>query len=63
MTVIDDKGDWLERWECEAPPLGSSYIVVDESWDHSGDKPVRTIRRIDPVPPAPKLSIVPDTSA
>ena len=47
MTMNEDRGDFMQRWECDAPPLGASFRVKDDEWDLTCDPPVRVIREIE----------------
>jgi hypothetical protein len=48
MAEVDDMGSFVQQWECDAPPKGLSFQVLEDEWDWSGEVPTRIIRRIRP---------------
>ena len=40
--------DWITRWFCAAPPIGSRFRVLHDEWHDENGTPVRDIYRIEP---------------
>jgi hypothetical protein len=46
-------GEWLQRFDCEPPPLGVVFQVLEDEWDLGADPPRRTIRKVRVLPRVP----------
>ena len=62
MPEIDDMGDWMQVWECEAPAKGSKFRVLEDEWDTTTEPPTRIIRRAELISVGP-VADEPDPAA
>jgi hypothetical protein len=54
MVEVAENEFYITRWECPTFPLdGCRFRVIEDEWDHSGPKPIRTIKQIEVITDKP----------